>query len=66
MKLKRLFSRAVTALSAAFALVDSEDLLFFAGTFLVGTGLWLIHPAAALITVGIILILAVKPARRWF
>lgn len=37
---------------------DLSDLLVSAGVILVGLGLWLIHPAAAMIGVGLILGLA--------
>ncbi len=54
------------ALSKAWSSTDVEDRLFFLGLALLGIGVYRLRPDAAAIVVGLLLILAVRPLRRWF
>lgn len=45
---------------------DNEDRIVFAGLLLLGAGIAHFSRAAALITIGALLILAVRPLRTWF
>lgn len=45
---------------------DNEDRIVFTGLALLGAGIAHFSRAAALITVGVLLILAVRPLRTWF
>jgi hypothetical protein len=38
--------------------VSLPDLLAFVGLALLGTGLWMLHPAASLVTIGLLLLAA--------
>jgi hypothetical protein len=63
----RLKLAAILALlRKAWNATDIDDRLFFLGLALIAIGIYQIHPALAAIITGAVLILAVRPVRRWF
>lgn len=58
-------SKLFSSVNAAWSATDIEDRFFFPGLALIGFGVYRLSPDYAPIVVGAVLILAVRPLRRW-
>lgn len=63
---RRARNRAGAAIRFVWDATDNEDRVIFTGMVLIGVGISRINTAAALIAVGVLLILAKRPLRSWF